>query len=310
MIRSCPSETHTGEHISCSSIISLNFPMMYTASPDMLEKKKRKKDSLSHRQSPLFLNNKTILLPAQDLLTTCPTTRWCKVKCMSYMCVCGYYIRLNECPSVSTEGTSRDGSRWRIVGRRTAAESHTPSDRSVPHTQHSLSFRSPTRTVRHWPVCWYVRFGVATVLQGSTGTAESGSGGGNKQDSWVVMFTLISFHLSPSCTNALLQHLGPYLRNWIILKHKRRMLNRTLLERHSALSPKTHFQTPFYVAPTIDAISPPLLESTHNRQTFQRCSTKQIEDHRYSGSGQIAPGKDNWEEKQRSKPRSRKEEAS
>lgn len=114
---------------------------------------------------------------------------------MLYLCV--DYIQLNECPSVTTQKTSRDGSRWRIVGRRTAAVSHTPSDRSVPHSKHSFSFRSPPRTFHHWPIRWYVRFGVATVLQGSTVTTESGSGGGNKQDSWVEMFTLIAFLCTP-----------------------------------------------------------------------------------------------------------------
>lgn len=52
-----------------------------------------------------------------------------------------------------------------------------PSDRSVPHVQHSLSFRTPTRTIHHWPVGWYARFGVATIPRGSTVTTESGSGG-------------------------------------------------------------------------------------------------------------------------------------
>lgn len=103
--------------------------------------------------------------------------------------VCGLYLVEWMSICVDLKQTSRDDSRWRIVGRRTAAQSHTPSRRSVPH---SWSFRAPPRTVCRWPVWWYVRFRVAAALRGSTVTAECGSGPGNKQDSWVESLTLIA----------------------------------------------------------------------------------------------------------------------
>lgn len=89
---------------------------------------------------------------------------------------------LNECPSVPTRShNSRDGSRWRIVGRRTAGHSHVPSRHSLPH---SWSFRAPPRAVCHWPVRRHVWFSVATALRAGTVTAECGCGRGNKQNSW------------------------------------------------------------------------------------------------------------------------------
>lgn len=93
-----------------------------------------------------------VFIPEQDLSTICPISLWCKVKCM--LCVCVGYIWVNECPSVCAFQLCKPhgaGSRWRIVGRRTAAESHTPSGRLVLHTQHAFRFRTPTNPQSRLP---------------------------------------------------------------------------------------------------------------------------------------------------------------
>lgn len=119
------------------------------------------------RQSPPLSKNKTIILTGYDLLAICPSTRWCKLKCMKNVCM--NYMLSNQCPSVSTVETTQDGSRWRIVERTAAAEPHTQ-----PHSQHSIRFRTPSITIRNWPVCWYAPFGVAAALRGSAVTTEGG----------------------------------------------------------------------------------------------------------------------------------------
>lgn len=166
------------------------------------------------------------------------------------LCVCVGYIRVNV--SASTTETSRDSSRWRIVGRRTAAVCPPPPP--PPATLQTvqrciLSMPSglglPPELAVIDPPVGMCGCGVTMIIQGSSITTETGSGEGNKQDSWVEMFTLIPDRWPTVCTNALFQNLASHLRDLTILKHKKNVLNRTLLDRHQPYHPRHIAISPF-----------------------------------------------------------------
>lgn len=127
--------------------------------------------------------------------------------------------------SICADLKSRDDSRWGIVGRRTAARSHAPSRRSVPH---SWSFRAPPRAACHWPVRRHARF--------STVTAECGRGRGNKQNSWGEFFPLIASLCTTTFVPQFISHLQkctllnsrPYLRDSTVFATLKSMFSRSL----------------------------------------------------------------------------------